>query len=122
MEAARMVGEFDTILWRVIDRYVPKARAAVDIADVQAVGIDETISWRGHETITLFVDLNARRLFLSPPWWDSKSIEQFANDLQAHGGSAEAIINVSIDLSQAFQKELPSTYPMRRSPSIVFIS
>jgi transposase len=99
-----MVGETDTILWRVIDHYVPKARAAVDMADVQAVGIEETSSRRGHDTITLFVDLNARRLLFATPGKDAKTIEQFANDLQAHGGSAEAITDVSMDLSPAFQK------------------
>jgi transposase len=104
LTAARMVGETDTILWRVMDHYVPKARAAVDMANVHAVGVDETSSRRGHDYITLFVDLNARRLLFATPGKDAKTIEQFANDLQAHGGSAEAITDVSMDLSPAFKK------------------
>ncbi|MEB8487897.1 ISL3-like element ISAtc3 family transposase, partial [Acidithiobacillus ferriphilus] len=87
-----------------IDHYVPEARAAVDMANVHAVGVDETSSRRGHDYITLFVDLNARRLLFATPGKDAKTFEKFSEDLQAHGGSAEAITDVSMDLSPAFQK------------------
>jgi len=104
LTAARMVGETDKLLWRVIDHYVPEARAAVDMAKVHAVGVDETSSRRGHDYITLFVDLNARRLLFATPGKDVKTFEKFSEDLQAHGGSAEAITDVSMDLSPACQK------------------
>ncbi len=104
LTAGRMVGETDTLLWRVIDHYVPEARAAVDMANVHTVGVDETSSRRGHGYITLFVDLNARRLLFATPGKDAKTFEKFSEDLQAHGGSAEAITNVGMDLSPAFQK------------------
>ena len=121
LTVARLVGETDTLLWRVIDHYVPEARTRVDMANVHAVGVDETSSRRGHDYITLFVDLNARRLLFATPGKDAKTFEKFSEDLQAHGGSAEAITDVSMDLSPAFQG-LPSTCPMLRSLSIVFTS
>ncbi len=104
LTVARIVGETDPLLWRVIDHYVPEARATVDMADVHAVGVDETSSRRGHDYITLFVDLHARRLLFATPGKDAKTFEKFSEDLQAHGGSAEAITDVSMDLSPAFQK------------------
>ena len=104
LTVARLVGETDTLLWRVIDHYVPEARTRVDMANVHAVGVDETSSRRGHDYITLFVDLNARRLLFATPGKDAKTFEKFSEDLQAHGGSAEAITDVSMDLSPAFQK------------------
>ena len=68
LTVARLIGETDTLLWRVIDHYVPEARATVDMANVHAVGVDETSSRRGHDYITLFVDLEAKRLlFATPP-------------------------------------------------------
>ena len=91
LTAARMVGETGTLLWRVIDHYVPEARAAVDMANVHAVGVDETSGRRGHDYITLFVDLNARRLLFATPGKDAQTFEKFSEDLQAHGGCAEAI-------------------------------
>ena len=77
---------------------------AVDMSEVHAIGVDETSSRRGHDYISLFVDLEARRLLFATPGKDAKTFKKFAEDLQAHGGSAEAITEVSMDLSPAFQK------------------
>ena len=101
---AGLVRETDHRLWRVLEHYVEKARATVEIADVHAVGVDETSSRRDHDYITLFVDLEAKRLLFATPGKDAKTFKKFAEDLQAHGGSAEAITEVSMDLSPAFQK------------------
>ena len=104
LTVARMVGETDTLLWRVIKHYVSEARTTVDMADVHAVGVDETSSRRGHDYITLFVDLLEKRLLFATPGKDAQTFAQFTKDLQAHGGHAEAITEVSMDLSPAFQK------------------
>ena len=39
---ARLVGEHDTKLWRVIHHYVERARARTNLATVTRVAIDET--------------------------------------------------------------------------------
>jgi len=101
---SRLVRETDQRLWRVLDHYVAKARKAVGMSDVHSVGVDETSGRRGHDYITLFVDLEAKRLLFTTPGKDAKTFEQFSEDLQAHGGSAKAITEVSMDLSPAFQK------------------
>ena len=104
LDLTGLIGETDTLLWRVIDHYVPEARATVDMTDVHAVGVDETSSRRGHDYITLFVDLEARRLLFATPGKDATTFERFATDLEAHGGDTSAITDVSMDLSPAFQK------------------
>jgi len=104
LKIAQLIGETDHRLWRVIEHYVTKAREAVDMSDVHAIGVDETNSRRGHDYISLFVDLEAKRLLFATPGKDAKTFQKFADDLQAHGGSAEAIAEVSMDLSPAFQK------------------
>ncbi|WP_437557084.1 ISL3-like element ISAtc2 family transposase [Acidithiobacillus sulfuriphilus] len=104
LTVARLVRETDQRLWRVIDHYVSKAREAVDMSEVQAIGVDETSSRRGHDYISLFVDLAAKRLLFATPGKDAQTFEKFCEDLQAHGGNSEAITEVSMDLSPAFQK------------------
>lgn len=111
LTVARMVGETDTLLWRVIKHYVSEARTTVDMADVHAVGVDETSSRRGHDYITLFVDLLEKRLLFATPGKDAQTFAQFAKDLQAHGGCAEAVTEVSMDLSPAFQKGAAAYLP-----------
>ncbi|MHB0888379.1 ISL3 family transposase [Acidithiobacillus sp.] len=101
---ARLAREHDTRIWRVIDHYVTRARQRVDMAGVRAVGLDETSNRRGHDYITLFVDLPARRLLFATPGKGAHTVWAFAEDIKAHGGDAEAIEEVSMDLSPAFQK------------------
>jgi transposase len=83
---ARLVGEQDTRLLRLVRHHVDEARAARDDGDVTAVGIDETWSRRGHHYISLFVDLVARRLLFATPGRDGETVHRFAADLTAHGG------------------------------------
>lgn len=62
---ARIVGEWDTKLWRVLKHYVAKARAKRSDRKVRKVGIDETSSRRGHNYITNFVDLEVPRVLFA---------------------------------------------------------
>ena len=45
--AARLVGEHDTRLWRVVLHYVETAVARMDLSELRRVAIDETAAKRG---------------------------------------------------------------------------
>jgi len=111
LTVARLVRETDKRLWRAIDHYVAKAHEAVDMSEVYAIGVDETSSRRGHDYISLFVDLEAKRLLFATPGKDARTFEKLAEDLQAYRGSAERITDVSMDLSPAFQKGATERLP-----------
>ena len=99
-----MVGEHDTRLWRVLHHYVDQARARVDASAVTRVAIDETAARRGHDYITLFVDIDQARVLFATEGKDAATVAAFADDLAAHGGDAEAVDEVCIDMSPAFIK------------------
>jgi transposase len=101
---AKMVGEHDTRLWRVLHHYVDQARARADASAVTRVAIDETAARRGHDYITLFVDIDQARVLFATEGKDAATVAAFADDLAAHGGDAEAIDEVCIDMSPAFIK------------------
>jgi transposase len=101
---AKMVGEHDTRLWRVLHHYVDQARARSDASDVTRAAIDETAARRGHDYITLFVDIDQARVLFATEGRDADTVAAFAEDLAAHGGDAEAISEVCIDMSAAFIK------------------
>ena len=101
---AKMVGEHDTRLWRVLHHYVDQARARSDASDVTRVAIDETAARRDHDYITLFVDIDQARVLFATEGRDADTVAAFAEDLAAHGGDAEAISEVCIDMSAAFIK------------------
>jgi transposase len=102
--AARLVKEHDTKLWRVLHYWVEQARERVDYGDVSRVAIDETAARRGHNYISLFVDIDRRRVLFVADGKDADTVAQFADDLEAHNGDASRIKEVCIDMSAAFIK------------------
>ena len=102
--AARIIGEHDTKLWRVLHHWVEAARARADYADVKRVAIDETAARRGHDYVSLFVDIDARRVLYVADGKDAGTVAEFADDLEAHNGDASRIKEVCIDMSAAFIK------------------
>jgi transposase len=102
--AARLVGEHDTKLWRVLHHWVERARERADYADVTRVAIDETAARRGHDYITLFVDIDRRRVLFVADGRDANTVAAFADDLEAHNGDASRIKEVCIDMSGPFIK------------------
>ena len=108
---ARIVGEQDSRIWRVMHHYVETARAKVSLADVTFIGVDETAAKRGHDYITLFMDLLKRRLMYATAGRDHTTIRAFKTDLEAHGGDPANIQEACIDMSNAFIKGFGEAFP-----------
>ena len=86
---ARIVGEHDARLWRVIRHYVDEARARTDASGVTRLAIDETAARRGQDYVTLFVDIDQARVVFATEGNDAATIAAFADDLAAHGGDPD---------------------------------
>lgn len=99
---AGMLGIGDDAVWRVLHHYTDAARAQEDFSDVTAVGIDETAARRGHDYITVFHDMKARRVLFACEGKDQSTLDAFAADLRAHGGDPDRIEAACIDMSKAF--------------------
>jgi transposase len=108
---ARLVGEHDTRLWRVIHHYVERARARTELSAVTRVAIDETAARRGHNYITLFVDIDQARVVFATEGKDAATVAAFADDLAAHGGDPDAVAEVCIDMSPGFIKGTADNLP-----------
>ena len=99
---ATLLGLNDGQIWRILDYYVDAAREQEDFSSVQSVGLDETASRRGHNYISLFHDLDDRRLLFACEGREKTVVETFVKDLEAHGGQAENINSVCIDMSKSY--------------------
>ncbi len=108
---ARIVGEHDTRLWRVLHHYVDQARARIDASDATRIAIDETAARRGHDYITLFADIDQARVLFATEGRDAGTVADFADDLAMHGGDPAAVEEVCIDMSPAFIKGVAETLP-----------
>lgn len=110
--AARLMGEHDTRMWRVLHYWVEAARARADYADVCRVAIDETAARRGHDYVSLFVDIDQRRVLFVTEGRDAGTVERFADDLEVHNGDASNIKQACIDMSAAFIKGVTDNLPL----------
>jgi transposase len=75
----------------------------MDFSGVTKVGMDETSARRGQDYVSLFMDLEARRVMFATPGRDAETVKAFADDLTAHGGKPQTQVEeVCCDMSQAF--------------------
>jgi transposase len=110
-QVAQLLTVSDMRVWRTLDHYVEQARVHEDFARVGAVGLDETAARRGHDYISLFHDLDAGRLLFACEGRKAEVVAQFADDLEAHGGCAENIRAVCIDMSTSYRAGVAEHLP-----------
>ncbi len=92
----------DKRLWRIVFHYVRAAVQRMDLSTVTRVCIDETAAKRGHDYITLVVDIDGRRVAFVADGRSADTVRQFADHLEERGGDASHIKQASIDMSRAF--------------------
>ena len=84
--AAERLGEHDTRLWRIVEHYVWRAVEKLDLSLVRRIAADETSARRGHDYISLFVDMARRKVVYVADGKDAATVKEFADFLEAHGG------------------------------------
>ena len=98
---ARLVGEYDKKLWRVVHHYVDQAVEAQDLSAIEQLGIDDTSFRKGQSYVSVFCDLARaeRRAVFVADGRGQETVEQFAAFLGAHGGGPEQIREVCQDMA-----------------------
>ncbi len=108
---ADIVSEHDTRLWRILRHHVKDARSQADYSIGKQLGVDETAAKRGHDYVSIFVDLDESRVIYATEGRGSKTVEQFKTDLCEHQGNPDNIQDVSCDMSPAFIKGITECFP-----------
>ena len=110
-QVAKLLKTTDHKVWHVLECYTEKAIALADNSNVQAIGMDETSVKKGHNYITLFVDMNQKKTIFVTEGKDHKTVTDFADMLEGSHGNRENIIDVSCDMSPAFIKGVTTELP-----------
>ena len=100
--ASRILNVYDNRLWRIMGHYVDKAREVADYSMATAVGVDETSIRKRHQYVSIVADLSRSRSIFACEGKDATVLKRFVEDLEAHGGSRDAITEATIDMSPAF--------------------
>jgi len=117
MPMAKVAGitrEHDTRIWRVVEHHVRAARDQLDCTSVTRVGMDETSAAKGQDYISIFADLEARRVLFATEGRCAETVERFATDLAEHGGDPEKVTDKSSDMSTAFISGISQYLPNAR--------
>lgn len=102
--AGEILGEWDKRMWAMLHEHVEAARAEVSMEDVRAIGVDEMSRSKGHHYVTVFADMEKRKVVFATPGKDAATWETFSQDMESHGGKAAAIEEISMDMSPAYIK------------------
>jgi len=108
---AQMTGVSDYLIWRVLDVYIASAKEHEDFSTVNCIGMDETSIARGHDYITLFVDLEKKKTLHISKGKDNTTVVEFAKVLDSKKGCRKNITDVSCDMSPAFIKGVKEQLP-----------
>jgi transposase len=103
-KAAEILDETDQKLWRALFAHVDAAWTDLSWENVVWVGADEMNRRKGHNYLTVFADLEARRVLLAVEGKDAGTWQRFAEALGRHNGHPKAITQVAIDMSPAYIK------------------
>jgi len=111
--AARITGVTDQRLWRILQFYVGQAIERLDLSQVQAIALDETAARRGHEYVTVFIDLDAadKPVRFVTPGKGKDCMTAFRAFLSEHGGEPTRIAEVVCDMSAAFLAAAGENFP-----------
>jgi transposase len=72
----------DHRLWALMKKYTSSARAEADYSSVTRIGVDETAARRGHDYVSLFVDVEAHKTLFVAEGRDHQVLQSFCADLQ----------------------------------------
>lgn len=108
---ADLFGVTDKRLWRILEHYVEEDLGKQDLSEITKIGIDETAAKRGHNYISLFVDLDERKVVFAEEGKDAATVKAFSEHLQAHKGNPEMITEVTCDMSPAFISGVKENLP-----------
>jgi len=99
---SQLVGVSDYLIWRILDVYIASAKLDEDLSDLDSVGMDETPIAKGHDYITLFVDLDKRSTVHVSEGKSHTTVVDFVHILESKSGCREQVKDVSCDMSPAF--------------------
>lgn len=110
---ARHVNETDNRIWRIIRHYVSQAVEALDLSGLCGIALDETASKRGHNYVTVFIDLDRfdKPVIFATPGKGKHCLKEFVSFIEEHGGDPKNVIEVVCDMSPAFLSATSEEFP-----------
>lgn len=98
---SQLLDESNGRLWRIVHRYAKEYVENLEFSKVTKIGLDET-SRKGHEYITVFIDLDTSRVLYIADGKKATTIEEFKEFFKEHNGIPENVTDITCDMSMGF--------------------
>lgn len=98
-------------IWTIFNHWVGKARASDDPSGLTKLGVDETSTKKGHNYITLGVDLDEARVIHATEGKGKATIQDIQQHLESKGVKKEQVEQISMDLSPSFIAGAADSFP-----------
>jgi transposase len=109
-KVAQIMDVYPQRLWNVFTYWIEKAHQADDQSEVSVLGIDETSSKKGHNYVTVAVDMDQRKVLYAVPGKGADTIDAICKHLETKGCKKEQIKQTCIDMSPAFISGIQSNF------------
>lgn len=110
-KAAEILRCNEKSLSSILTYWVREAVSRQDMTNVLHLAVDETSRLRGHDYVTVFVDADQRRVIDVEQGREKSVISVFADKLEQHGGSRDAICAVTSDMSKSYLPGIAENFP-----------
>ena len=108
----RITGVTDKRIWNILDHYVSQAVQEIDSSNMTSIGIDETSQKRGHNYVTLAVDMKKKKVFHVTDGKGKATCKSIAEAITKQGGNIFNIKDVSMDMSPSFIQGCKENFPL----------
>ena len=111
---AAFFGLYPQRIKTIYDAYTKDAYEQREPKFAQKVGVDETSTKKGHEYISLFVDVESGEILDIRDGKSSDAIKEYAEEVGMLGGDIDQVKEFSLDMSPAFIKGVSRQFPNAR--------
>jgi len=101
-KASNIVGVYPQRIWNIFSYWINKTHKKDVVSNFEKLGFDETSNKKGHNYVTIAVNLEQRRVLFATPGKDSQCINEAVKYLKEKHVSIDGINQVCIDMSPAF--------------------
>ena len=110
-EVSRLLGEHDTTLWPILNHYVNEAKENQTFKGVKRIAIDETSPAKGHQYVSLIMDLDTRKVLHVADGKGQQTLLDFKGELLKKCGYPDYIEELSMDMSPSFIAGAKTYFP-----------
>ena len=98
-------------IWTIFNHWINKARVADDVTSLTKLGVDETSTKKGHNYVTIGVDLDESRVIHVVEGKGKDTLQSIQQYLEHKGVDKEQVSQISMDLSPSFIAGAAESFP-----------